>query len=345
MLHIEREIAEQPALIGNLLDRESETAGKIANAIREFDPTFIHIAARGTSDNAARYAQYAFGIHAHLPVALATPSIHTLYETTPKLSRALVIGISQSGKSEDVCKVITDAREQGALTVAITNAPESPLAQAAQFHLNVMTGPELSVAATKTYTAQLTAIAMLMTALVDEAELTDSLNRLPDFISETLSLSDDIATWAQRYRYMERLVTIGRGYNYCTAFEISLKIKELCYISGEGYSEADFRHGPFALIDPGFPVFVIAPSGKTLPTLTDFVSKLAERQAETLIISNDPFLLSQGQKKMPLPASLPEWLSPVAAVIPGQIFAMQLALEKGHAVDAPRGLNKVTVTR
>jgi glucosamine--fructose-6-phosphate aminotransferase (isomerizing) len=345
MLHIEREIAEQPAIIGNLLDRESETAKEIAKAIRNFDPVFIHIAARGTSDNAARYAQYAFGIHAHLPVALATPSIHTLYETSPKLSRALVIGISQSGESEDVCKVLIDARKQGALTVAITNAPGSPLAQAAQYHLNVMTGPELSVAATKTYTAQLTAIAMLMTSVVDQPELNEQLEMLPDFIADTLSQSDSIAEWAQRYRYMERLVTIGRGYNYCTAFEISLKIKELCYISGEGYSEADFRHGPFALIDPGFPVIVVAPSGKTLPTLTDFVSKLAERQAETLIISNEKSLALQGQKMMTLPASLPEWLSPIAAVIPGQIFAMRLAIEKGHVVDAPRGLNKVTVTR
>jgi glutamine---fructose-6-phosphate transaminase (isomerizing) len=345
MLHIEREIAEQPTIVGDLLQRESATVQQIAKAIRDFDPVFIHIAARGTSDNAARYAQYAFGIHAHLPVALATPSIHTLYDTSPRLDRALVIGISQSGKSEDVCKVMIDARQQGALTVAITNAPDSPLAQAAQYHLNLMTGPELSVAATKTYTAQLAAIALLMTALVDKPELSEQLKKLPALMTETLSQSDAIANWAQRYRYMERLVTIGRGYNYCTAFEISLKIKELCYISGEGYSEADFRHGPFALIDPGFPVIVVAPRGKTLPILTDFVSKLAERQAETLIISNDTALSLQGHKMMPLPASLPEWLSPVAAVVPGQIFAMRLAIEKGHVVDAPRGLNKVTVTR
>jgi glutamine---fructose-6-phosphate transaminase (isomerizing) len=345
MLHIEREIAEQPEIIGDLLERESSTVKQIAKAIRDFNPVFIHIAARGTSDNAARYAQYLFGIHAHLPVGLAAPSIHTLYETSPNLSRALVLGISQSGKSEDVCRVIADAREQGALTVAITNAPDSPLARAAQFHLNVMTGPEVSVAATKTYTAQLTAVAMLMSAVVDQPELNQSLNQLPSFIAETLSQVDSIAAWAERYRYMERFVTIGRGYNYCTAFEISLKIKELCYISGEGYSEADFRHGPFALIDSGFPVIVIAPSGKTLATLTDLVSKLNERQAETLIISNDSFVLSQANKAMVLPAALPEWLSPIAAVIPGQIFAMRLAIEKGHAVDAPRGLNKVTVTR
>lgn len=345
MLHIEREIAEQPEIIGELLEREAENTRTIAKAIREFNPAFVHIAARGTSDNAARYAQYTFGIHAHLPVGLATPSIHTLYETSPNLSRALVLGISQSGKSEDVCRVISDAREQGALTVAITNAPDSPLAQAAEYHINVMTGPEVSVAATKTYTAQLAAVALLMTTVVDQAELTQSLAQLPAYMAETLSQADHITQWAERYRYMERFVVIGRGYNYCTAFEISLKIKELCYIIGEGYSEADFRHGPFALIDPGFPVIVVAPKGKTLATLADLVSKLDERQAETLIISNDSAILSQGRKGMVLPASLPEWLSPIPSVVPGQIFAMRLAIEKGHSVDAPRGLNKVTVTR
>ena len=181
-----------------------------------------------------------------------------------------------------MCKVISDARQQGALTVAITNAPDSPLAQAAQYHLNVMTGPELSVAATKTYTAQLTAIAMLMSAVVDQPELTEQLEKLPDFIAETLSQSETIANWAQRYRYMERLVTIGRGYNYCTAFEISLKIKELCYISGEGYSEADFRHGPFALIRFRFPCYRCRAEGQDTSNFNRFCSKLAERQAETL---------------------------------------------------------------
>lgn len=345
MLHIEREIAEQPTIIRDLLEREITITRQIAKAIRDFNPAFVHIAARGTSDNAARYAQYLFGVHARLPVGLAAPSIHTLYETSPNLSKALVIGISQSGKSEDVCRVISDARAQGALTVAITNAPDSPLAEAAQYHIYVMTGPEVSVAATKTYTAQLTAVALLMATLVDQVALNQSLAQLPSFISQTLSEGESIAKWIERYRYMERFVVIGRGYNYCTAFEISLKIKELCYIIGEGYSEADFRHGPFALIDPGFPVIVVAPQGKTLATLSDLVSKLQERQAETLLISNDMTILEQGRKGMILPRAIPEWLSPIAAVVPGQIFAMRLAIEKGHAVDAPRGLNKVTVTR
>jgi glutamine---fructose-6-phosphate transaminase (isomerizing) len=345
MSHIEREIGEQPVILQNLLQREAAVARQIANAIRDFNPAFMYIAARGTSDNAARYAQYLFGIHARLPVALATPSVHTLYESAPNLSRSLVVGISQSGKSEDVCRVISDARQQDALTVSITNDPASSLAQAAEYHINLMTGAELSVAATKTYTAQLTAVAMLMTALMDQSEFHEMLAKLPELISKTLTLSQPIAEWVERYRYLERFVTIGRGYNYCTAIEISLKIKELCYIVGDGYSEADFRHGPFALIDPGFPVIVVAPSGKTQAVLSDFLAKLSERQAESLVISNDSQLLSFARKPMPLPATIPEWLSPIPAVIPGQIFAMRLAIEKGHAVDQPRGLNKVTVTR
>lgn len=345
MLHIEQEINEQPEIIKNLLHREIEIVRKIAVAIREFNPTFVYIAARGTSDNAARYAQYLFGIHARLPVGLATPSVHTLYEAPPNLSRALVIGISQSGRSEDVAQVIQDARSQGALTISITNEPDSLLAQSAQFHIYLMTGPEISVAATKTYTAQLTAVAMLVSALVDRSEIATELAKLPTYTADTLSLAQSVSSWVQRYRYMERFVAIGRGYNYCTAFEISLKIKELCYCIGDGYSEADFRHGPFALIDPGFPVIVIAPSGKTQPLLVDFLAKLQEREAESLVISNDTAALSFATRSLNFPQSIPEWLSPVVAVLPGQLFAMRLAIEKGHKVDEPRGITKVTVTR
>lgn len=345
MLHIEQEINEQPEIIKNLLHREAEVVRKIVTAIREFNPVFVYIAARGTSDNAARYAQYLFGTQARIPVGLATPSVHTLYEAPPNLSKALVIGISQSGKSEDVCQVIKDARSQGALTVSITNEPASPLAEAAQFHLNLLTGPEISVAATKTYTAELTTVAMLVCALTDKPEMATELAKLPTYASDTLSLAQSISSWVQRYRYMERFVAIGRGYNYCTAFEISLKIKELCYCIGDGYSEADFRHGPFALIDPGFPVIVIAPSGKTQPLLVDFLAKLQDREAESLVISNDSAALNFATKAMNFPQSIPEWLSPVVAVMPGQIFAMRLAIEKGHKVDQPRGITKVTVTR
>jgi glucosamine--fructose-6-phosphate aminotransferase (isomerizing) len=200
------------------------------------------------------------------------------------------------------------------------------------------------VAATKSYTAQLTAIALLVAHLADRAELHDSLLKLPDFVEQTLAASEPIAGWVQRYRYMERFAAIGRGYNYATAYEVSLKIKELCYITGEQYSEADFRHGPIALIHPGFPVMIFAARGKTLPLLVDLLERLHEQRAECLLITNDDAGKHLAQHVMPFPSTMPEWLSPVAAVIPGQIFAMRLALARGNQVDAPRGLKKVTVT-
>jgi glucosamine--fructose-6-phosphate aminotransferase (isomerizing) len=343
MSHLESEIHEQPDVLQRLLTEGAAGAKQIAAAIRAFDPTFVMLVARGTSDNAARYAQYLLGIHAHLPAALATPSIHTLYGTSPRLDKALVIGISQSGRSDDIRKVITDARGQGALTVSITNDANSPMAAEAEYHLPLYAGPELSVAATKSYTAQLTAIAMLVAALVESTELSDNLARVPRWAAETLKLSEPIAGWVDRYRYMEQFASIGRGYNYCTAFEISLKIKELCYTTGVEYSEADFRHGPIALIQPGFPVIVSAPTGQVQHVLSDLIQKLGERKAECLVVSNDQAILNMAQKPMPIPA-LPEALSPITAVIPGQLFAMNLAIARGHSIDTPIGLSKVTIT-
>ncbi|PJF41722.1 MAG: SIS domain-containing protein [Chloroflexi bacterium] len=345
MLYIEREIAEQPDVIARLLDEEYKSVQQIAAAIRKFDPAFVSIAARGTSDNAARYAQYLLGAKAHLPVALATPSLHTLYAAPPNLKRALVIGVSQSGRAEDVRQVIADACKQGALTLAITNDDESPMAGEAEFHLSIHAGEEISVAATKTYTAQLAALAMLGTALVDDEEMFQALRYLPHWIGETLEHAETIADRVERYRYMERFIVLGRGYNYSTAFEISLKIKELCYITGEEYSEADFRHGPIALLNPGFPVIVVTPAGKALPLMLDLLEKLCERQAEPIVISNDVTALNMAQTPMMIPEDIPEWLSSLVAVIPGQLFAMNLALVRGHEVDQPRGLNKVTVTK
>lgn len=343
MSHLEHEIAEQPDVIARLLREESANVQAIARAIRAFDPAFVSIAARGTSDNAARYAQYTLGIHAGLPVGLAAPSIHTLYSVQPKLNRALVIGISQSGMAADVNQVISDARAQGALTVSITNNPSSPMAQTAEHHIYLHAGDEVSVAATKTYTAQLTAVAMLTAALNGETWMHDSLRALPDAMRETLNHSDDIRRWAERYRYMSYFASIGRGYNYATAFEISLKVKELCYIIGHGYSEADFLHGPIAMIQPGFPVFVAAPQGKTFEQMLDLIERLKAREAEAMVISDDENAFTHARQKMLLPA-LPEWLSPVTAIVPGQVFAMSLAVAKGHEIDKPRGLNKVTVT-
>ena len=342
-MHLKNEIAQQPAVIARLLDEGDAAVKTAAAAIRDRNPVFACIAARGTSDNAAHYAQYMFGGMLRLPVMLATPSLHTVYESPPELRRSLVIGISQSGQAEDVRTVLADANQQGALTLAITNFEDSPLAQTARYHLPLLAERELSVAATKTYTAQLTVIAMLTSALAGSQAMQNELKSLPRLAAQALSLCEDIADWVERYRYCDRLVALGRGFNYATACEIALKVKELTYIASEAYSEANFRHGPIAAINRGHPVVLVSPHGKNLAGMVDMCGRLEELGAESLIISNNSDLLGQGTQAMTIP-STPEWLSPILAVMPGQVFAMRQALARGYEVDKPRGLSKVTIT-
>ncbi|MBE2184615.1 MAG: SIS domain-containing protein [Anaerolineae bacterium] len=342
MSHLESEIYEQPQVIGRLLDSESDHIREIARIIHTFKPAFVCIAARGTSDNAARYAQYALGIHARMPVALATPSIHTLYNAAPDLSRALVIGISQSGMAADVTRVVSDARMQGALTLSVTNNPDSPLAKSAEHHIALHAGEEISVAATKTYTAQLTVIAMLVAALANDPVLDADLLRLTEQVTQTLELAAPVQEFANRNVDLESFAALGRAYNYCTAIETCLKVQELCYVIGQGYSEADFLHGPIAIVKPEFPVIVFAPRGKSSANFGTLLAKLRERSATTLLITNDAGFGMDTWVR--LPNTLPEWLSPIAAVLPGQLFGMYLALAKGNPVDKPKGLSKVTVT-
>ena len=342
-MHLQSEIAQQPAVLENLLHQGQAAARTVARAIQNFSPTFVCIAARGTSGHAGLYAKYLFGSALRLPVMLAAPSLHTVYARPPELSRALVIGISQSGRAEDVRAVLRDAKQQGALTLALTNFDDSPLAAAAQHHLPLLAGEEFSVAATKTYTAQLTAIAMLTALLAENHDMSQELANLPRLASQTLDLSADIANWTDRYRDMQRLTVLGRGFNLATACEISLKIKELTYIASEGYSEADFRHGPIAVVQPGYPVILVAPPGRTFAGMADMLQKLTELQAQTLIISSEGDLLRQGAQAMSIPP-VPEWLSPIVSVMPGQIFAMEQARLRGYDVDKPRGLSKVTIT-
>ncbi|MYE26615.1 MAG: SIS domain-containing protein [Chloroflexi bacterium] len=184
---------------------------------------------------------------------------------------------------------------------------------------------------------------MCPSALADSDAMRKDQSALPRLSAQALRLGEGIAAWAQRYRYIDRLVTLGRGFNYATACEISLKVKELAYIASEGYSEANFRHGPIAAIDRGHPVILVSPHGKNLAGMVDMCQRLNELGAETLVISNNSDLLGQGRQAMTIP-STPEWLSPILAVMPGQIFAMQQALVRGYEVDKPRGLSKVTIT-
>ena len=341
----EREILEQPRVLKQLLSEGRQAAEEAATAIKKFGPQWVLIAARGSSDNAARYAQYLLGAHNRLGVALAVPSLFTLYDSPPQLSRALTIGISQSGQSPDIVSVLTETRKQGGATLAVTNEPSSPLSQTSDHTLPLLAGQEKAVAATKTYTTELFALAMLSAALEGNPERWAALERVPGWIEEVIQKNSDLSQQSASFLGAQRLVVLGRGFNYSTAFEIALKLKETSYFVAEPYSVADLLHGPVAMIDSGFPVILVAPSGRTLADVPALLTLLEERGAKVLAISDVPEVLSRAQSRIELPAGVPEWLSPIVAVVPGQLFAGALALAAGNNPDRPRGLSKVTMTR
>ncbi len=341
---VEQEIRQQPEVAERLIREGWPEARRIAEDVRRFQPTLAVLAARGSSDNAARYGQYLLGAFAGLPAALATPSLFTFYRRPPRLDRAWVIGISQSGRSPDIVEVVQEARRQGGWTLAITNDPASPLAAAAHAVLPLRAGEERAVAATKTYTAQLIALAMLAAAWAEDPAMREDLQRLPEAIAQALETEEAAREAAAFWWRAAHGVVIGRGFNYATAFEVALKLKELTHIVAEPYSSADFLHGPIALVEPGFPVFLIA-SGPTFRFEMERLARmLRERAAHLTLCSEDPALRALAGVGIPLPP-VPEWLSPAVAVIPGQWFAVILARLRGLDPDQPRGLQKVTETR
>ena len=344
-----REIAAQPAIVAGLLAAETP---HIASIVEQLPPFYYAlIAARGSSDHAALYAKYVWATLAGYPVALAAPSLSTLYGAPLRLDGALVVGISQSGQSPDIVAVLAEGRRQGRPTLAITNDPDSPLAQTADHVVLLHAGAERSVAATKTYTASCAVIAAFAAqwraAQGDGAPLA-ALQRLPDALTATLASAASIAARAERYRYMTDCVVVGRGYNYATSLELGLKLKELTYVLTTSYSSADFRHGPIATVGVGLPVLLIMPSSRTYDDMLDLAHTLRERGAELLVISDADEALALATTQLPLPtypiSDDSEWLTPITAILPGQLLALHLALAKGLNPDVPRGLQKVTRT-
>ncbi len=340
-----QEIQEQPEVIARLAHEGQNEVAQLAAAMRAADIRQIVVAARGTSDNAARYAQYLLGAGNRLPVMLTTPSLFTLYQRPPRFApNTLVLGISQSGKSPDIVSVLAEGKRQGCLTSAITNAVDSPLAQQADHIVALRAGRERSIAATKTYTAQLFAVGLLSAQLAEDGERMATLQEAPALLRQTLAMNGEVERLAERYRYMRNCVVVGRGYNYSTSFEIALKLKELTYTLVEPYSAADFLHGPVSLIEPGFPVVVIASSGVLATEMQALVKQLSDLEAELLCVSSDEAVLERGRSRLPFP-HVPDWLSPLLAVVPGQLLALYLALARDFDPDRPRGLSKVTETR
>ena len=340
------EISEQPERIQSLISSQRKNVEKIATEIQKRDIRYVFLTARGTSDNAGRYANYLLGAMNGLPLALATPSLFTYYKKPPVLKNALVIGISQSGKSPDIVSVLEEGKRQGCLTISITNELTSPLAQVSDFVLDVHSGPEKAVAATKTYTGELVTVAMLSAALRGNQKQWGELDKLPAWMRETLKQNDFIAQAAQRYRYIDQTVVLGRGFNYATAFEWALKMKELTYIIAEPYSSADFAHGPIAMVESGYPVFAVAAKGKVFNSMLQMLHRLREQiSAELVVISNDKKALSLAQVPLRIPAETPEWLSPMVSILPAQLFAYHLTLAKGFNTEQPRSIRKVTETK
>jgi glucosamine--fructose-6-phosphate aminotransferase (isomerizing) len=285
-----------------------------------------------------------------LPLALATPSLFTYYHRPPNLKGALVIGISQSGQSPDIVSVLEEGKRQGQLTLAITNDPGSPLARAADFILDLQVGDERAVAATKTYTGELMAIAMLSAAMAavmtGEEAAWQALAQVPGWANQVLKKEAEIAKAAHRYRDMRQCVVLGRGYNYATAFEWALKLEELTYVLAYPYSPADFQHGPIALLEPGFPVLAVVPSGPILASFLPLLGQIVkEVKAELLVISDSKEALAFAKHGVQTPAEVPEWLTPMVNIIPAQLFSVHLAQQKGFDTEKPRGLTKVTLTR
>jgi glucosamine--fructose-6-phosphate aminotransferase (isomerizing) len=303
----------------------------------------VVLAARGSSDNAALFGRYLIEIACGIPVSLAAPSVHTLYRAPLRLSDALVVGISQSGEAPDVTSVVAEARGRGALTLAITNEPRSPLARTADEVLLVHAGRERSVAATKTYTGQLLLLHLLSAALQGRSSWPE-LERLPDLAQASLALGPPIGTLVERYRFMNRCVVVGRGLSYANAFELAIKLMETCYVVADRFSAADFLHGPLALVQKGFPVFVFAPPGRTSANMRKLLADLARLGAETVVFGRERSVLRFATSAVRIPKTMPEALTAIPYIIPAQLFAAHLARVKGLSPDSPRSLAKVTRT-
>ena len=340
------EIIEQPAAASRLLDSAVAQFAPLADELRRRRPSFVLIAARGSSDNAALYAQYLFAVRNGLITALATPSTLTLYGATPRMSDSLVIGISQSGRSPDIIAVLDEARHQGAVTVAISNDANSPLADAAAHVVDLRAGPELATAATKTYTTELLAVALLSHALdaptIDER---GALESVPALMERALATEDVARGLAAFHAERDRCIVLGRGYGYATAREWALKMQELAQVSAFPFSAADFEHGPLALAEPGLPVLVVAPHGESLQAQMALLDRLRTEHGVRILALSDSDQLRGLDQGIAVPAGMPAWLSPLVEIVPAQLYTYYLTIARGLDPEVPRTIQKVTKTR
>jgi glucosamine--fructose-6-phosphate aminotransferase (isomerizing) len=338
------EILEQPEAARRQLASSSTALDALAARLRSKPVASVVIAARGTSDHAAIYAQYVLGLRNGLSVGLATPSLVSIYGGELDVRQSLVIGISQSGASPDIVAVVAAATRQGAPTLAITNDPSGALAAAADHVVDLAAGPELAIAATKTYTTSLLAITRLSLALHPDPEEERALREVPAAMATALELEPAVEAVVAELGPIDRCVIVGRGFEYATAREWALKLKELARVFADPYSAADFLHGPIALVQPGIPALVVAPAGATAASMAELLDDLRGRSVDSVVLSDVPATRALGRWPIALPGGIAEWLRPVVSIVPAQLFAYHQTRARGLDPDAPRYISKVTRT-
>lgn len=339
---MKQEIREQPAALERTLQEEQRTVKRLRKLVQRRNFRLAIFIARGTSDNAALFGRYLIEITTRHLASLAAPSVHTLYRARLDLRRTLAVGISQSGEATDVNLVLEACRRQGAFTIGITNNPGSTMAGLADEVLLTHAGAERSVAATKTYTAQMLLLYQLAWALGARFPRRQ-VERLPELAARALRLEDDVQKAVRYYRSMRHCIVVGRGLNYANSYEFALKLMETCRVVAERFSSADFLHGPIALIDRGFPVFVFLPQGVVRPGLEKVIRRLNELKADVVLIGNrGPH--PPARRAFLLSGRIPELWTPIPYIIPAQLFAASLAEAKGLDPDHPRHLRKITRT-
>jgi glucosamine--fructose-6-phosphate aminotransferase (isomerizing) len=337
------EIAEQPAALAKTIQEERAKVNRLGEFLNSREIDLIVLVARGSSDNAALFGRYLLELTTGIPVSLSAPSVHTLYGAKLKFSRALVIGVSQSGEGEDINLVLEQARASGAYTIGITNEPASSMINLVDETLLMHGGREQSVAATKTYTGQMMLFYMLASALSDGNSVLQY-DRVPEYVARALDERPRISELVERYVFMENCVVVGRGLIYANAYELALKLMETCYIVAERFSSADFLHGPLAIVERHFPIILFAPPGVTRRGVKELMERLRELRADTLAITDDEEIARISTRSISMPKETGEFLAPIPYIIPGQLFAALLADAKGLNPDTPRSLSKVTRT-
>lgn len=341
MSYMLQEIFEQPAVLAGIEKKNDAALTGLVAALRQTPPKHIVIAARGTSDHCGIYIKYLSEIILGLPVTLAAPSVHTVYSAAVHYESALVIGISQSGMAADALAVLEHANACGAITAAVTNNTESPLALTARYCLDCAAGPEKSLAATKTFTAEMYCLTLLIARWSGNEELKDVWRALP----QTLARAGEIAELAKTFADMEQCFVLGRGLLYPVALEMALKLAETCYVNARGFAASDFWHGPIALITRHTPVFVLCGADEANGDMQAVAEQCARFGADVVLITDQ-----EEQDGAPYPvrslcAPSDRYAAPFHFTLFAQLFAAALAEAKGIDPDAPRNLKKVTITR